>query len=72
MHKVRAAVVEDVWQGFGVRAVMAGWRCVRPTGFDCIGGQTVQAGLVNKPPVLKAKVQAGAVPGGAVGKSVDC
>ncbi len=65
-------MVEDVWQGFGVRAVTAGWRCVRPMSFDCIGGQTVQAGLVNKTPVLEAKIQASAVPGGAVDISVNC
>ena len=44
-----------------------GWRAVRPAALNRVGGETIQAGSVNKAPVLKTNVQASKEPVRSIG-----
>ena len=62
VDEVRTAVVDDVRQGFSLRAVAAYGGGVSPSGFGGVGGKTVQAGLVDEAPVFETYIQTRVVP----------
>ncbi len=56
-------MAQDVREGLDLSAMTAGWIRVRPAALDGVSGNAVEAGTVDKPPVLETNVETCIVPG---------
>ncbi len=51
---VGGTVAQNVREGLDLSAMTAGWISVRPAALDGVGGNAVEAGTVDEPPVLES------------------
>ncbi len=56
-------MAQDVREGLDLSAMSAGWISVRPAALDGVSGDAVEAGTVDKPPVLQSNIETSIVPG---------